>query len=225
MTQLNAKAIVYLLLTVAVMGIALFVPAGTFDYWQAWLFLVVFAVLSLAITVYLMKNDPQLLERRVHGGPTAETSRAQQLAMLVASLGFIASLIVSALDRRFGWSQVPTVCIIGGDVLILVGYVLIFFVFRANTFASATIGVATDQRVISSGPYAVVRHPMYAGALLYMIGFPLALGSWWGLLGGAVLIGAIVWRLGDEERVLAENLPGYAAYRNAVKYRLVPYLW
>ncbi len=225
MAQLNAKAIVYLLLTVAVMGVALFVPAGTLDYWQAWLFLAVFGVLSLAITVYLMKNDPQLLERRVHGGPTAETSRGQQLAMLVASLGFIATLVVSAFDHRFGWSQVPTVCVIGGDVLIVVGYVIIFFVFRANTFASATIGVAKDQRLISSGPYAVVRHPMYGGALLYMIGFPLALGSWWGLLGGAILIAAIIWRLGDEERLLAKNLSGYAAYRDAVKYRLIPYLW
>jgi protein-S-isoprenylcysteine O-methyltransferase Ste14 len=223
--NLNAKAIVYLLLTVAVMGFAVFVPAGTLDYWQAWLFLAVFGLSSIAITVYLMVRDPQLLERRVHGGPTAETSRGQQLAMLVASLGFIATLVVSGLDHRFGWSQVSTACVIGGDALIVIGYVIIFFVFRANTFASSTIGVEKEQRVISSGPYAVVRHPMYSGALLYMIGFPLALGSWWGLLGGLVLILAIVWRLGDEEQVLAKHLPGYTAYRNTVRYRLVPHVW
>jgi protein-S-isoprenylcysteine O-methyltransferase Ste14 len=223
--HLNAKAIFYLLFTVAVIGVALFVPAGTLDYWQAWLFLAVFCVLSLAITVYLMVRDPQLLERRVHGGPAAETSRGQQLAMLIASLGFIATLVVSAFDHRFGWSRVPTASVIGGDVLILTGYVIIFFVFRANTFASATIEVVNEQRVISTGPYAVVRHPMYGGALLYMIGFPLALGSWWGLLGAGVLIAAIIWRLGDEERVLTKNLPGYATYRSAVKYRLVPYVW
>jgi protein-S-isoprenylcysteine O-methyltransferase Ste14 len=223
--HLNAKAIFYLFFTVAAIGLALFVPAGTLDYWQAWLFLAVFCVLSLAITVYLMVRDPQLLERRVHGGPTAETSRGQQLAMLIASLGFIATLVVSAFDHRFGWSRVPTASVIGGDVLILTGYVIIFFVFRANTFASATIEVVNEQRVISTGPYAVVRHPMYGGALLYMIGFPLALGSWWGLLGAGVLIAAIIWRLGDEERVLAKNLPGYATYRRAVKYRLIPYVW
>src|ERR1700735_5658446 len=165
------------------MGVALFVPAGTLDYWQAWVFLAVFGLFSIAITVYLMVNDPQLLERRVHGGPTAETARGQKLTMLAASIGFIATLVVSALDHRYGWSQVPTADVIGGDVLILVGYVIIFFVFRANTFASSTVGVATDQHVISSGPYAVVRHPMYSGALLYLIGFPPALGSWWGLLG------------------------------------------
>jgi protein-S-isoprenylcysteine O-methyltransferase Ste14 len=207
------------------MGVALFVPAGTLDYWQAWLFLAVFGLLSIAITVYLMVNDPQLLERRVHGGPTAETARGQKLTMLAASIGFIATLVVSALDHRYGWSQVPTADVIGGDVLILVGYVIIFFVFRANTFASSTVGVATDQHVISSGPYAVVRHPMYSGALLYLIGFPPALGSWWGLLGLAVLFPAIIWRLIDEEHVLAKNLAGYTEYCNTVKYRLIPRVW
>jgi protein-S-isoprenylcysteine O-methyltransferase Ste14 len=222
---LNAKAIVYLLFTVALMGVALFVPAWTLDYWQAWLFLAVFGVLSIAITVYLMVSDPQLLERRVHGGPTAETSRGQKLTMLVASIGFISTLVVSALDHRFGWSQVPAASVIGGDVLILVGYVIIFFVFRANTFASSTIGVEKEQRVISTGPYAVVRHPMYSGAMLYLVGFPPALGSWWGLLGLAVLIPAVLWRLIDEERVLAKNLPGYTEYRATVRYRLIPRVW
>jgi protein-S-isoprenylcysteine O-methyltransferase Ste14 len=224
-TLLNVKAIVYLCFTTALMGVALFVPAWTLDYWQAWLYLVVFGVLSLAITVYLMVRDPHLLEHRVHGGPIAETSQDQRLAMSLASAGFIAILVVSALDHRFGWSYVPTVDVFGGEALIVAGYVIIFFVFRANTFASSTIEIATDQHVISTGPYAVVRHPMYAGAALYLIGMPLALGSWWGLLALAMLVPAFVWRMFDEEKTLAKTLPGYTDYRNAVKYRLIPHIW
>jgi protein-S-isoprenylcysteine O-methyltransferase Ste14 len=223
--RLNAKAIVYLLFTLALMGVALFVPVWTLDYWQAWLFLAVFGLSSLVITVYLMVSDPQLLARRVHGGPTAETSRGQKIAMLAASIGFAAILVVSALDRRFGWSHVPTADVIGGDVLILVGSLINFFVFRANPFASATIELATEQRVISTGPYAVVRHPMYSFGILYLIGMPFALGSWWGLLALAILVPAILWRLYDEERMLAKSLPGYTTYCDTVKYRLIPYVW
>jgi protein-S-isoprenylcysteine O-methyltransferase Ste14 len=224
-TLLNAKAIAYLSFTTGLMGVALFVPAWTLDYWQAWLYLVVFGMLSLAITMDLMARDPALLERRVHGGPAAETSRGQRLAMSVASAGFIAVLVLSALDHRFGWSYVPGADVIGGDALIVIGYVIIFFVFRANTYASSTIEVAAGQHVITTGPYAIVRHPMYAGAALYLIGMPLALGSWWGLLGGALLVPALLWRMFDEEKTLAKSLPGYAEYRNTVKYRLIPHVW
>jgi protein-S-isoprenylcysteine O-methyltransferase Ste14 len=222
---LNVKAIAYLYFTTAVMGVALFLPAWTLDYWQAWQYLGIFFVLSLAITMDLMARDPQLLERRVHGGPAAETSRAQRLAMSVASAGFIAILVVSGLDHRFGWSSLTDLDVLGGDVLILIGYAIIFFVFRANTFASSTIEIAADQHVVSTGPYAIVRHPMYAGAALYLIGMPLALGSWWGLLGLIILVPAFVWRMFDEERLLAKRLPGYDEYRNTVKYRLIPHIW
>jgi protein-S-isoprenylcysteine O-methyltransferase Ste14 len=224
-TLLNVKAIAYLYYTTALMGVALFVPAWTLHYWQAWLYLGVFFVLSVAITMDLMARDPQLLARRVHGGPAAETSRAQRLAMSVASAGFVAILVVSALDHRFGWSSVHTADVFGGDVLIVIGYVIIFFVFRANTFASSTIEIAMDQHVITTGPYAIVRHPMYAGAALYLIGMPLALGSWWGLLGLALLVPAFVWRMFDEEKTLTKSLPGYAEYCNTVRYRLIPRVW
>jgi protein-S-isoprenylcysteine O-methyltransferase Ste14 len=223
--HLNVKATGALLFTLAVMGAALFVPAWTLDYWQAWLFLAVFGLSSTAITVYLMVSDPQLLERRVHGGPAAESSGGQKIAMFAASLGFIAFLVVSGIDHRFGWSHVPIACVIGGEALIVVGYVIIFFVFRVNTFASSTITVAKEQRVISTGPYALVRHPMYFGAMLYLIGMPPALGSWWGLLALAVMIPAFAYRLFDEERVLAENLTGYTAYCATVKYHLIPHVW
>ena len=207
------------------MALAIFIPAGTTDYWQAWLFLAVFIGSGAAITAYLVKHDPRLLERRMRGGPAAETRPAQRLAMSLVSIGFIVLLVVPGLDRRFGWSHVPAAVVLGGEALILIGWAIVAAVIRVNPFASATIETPADQRVISSGPYAVVRHPMYAGGTLYLIGIPIALGSWWGLCVLAVLVPALIWRLLDEESALTRQLAGYAAYRERVKYRLLPLVW
>lgn len=222
MTGLNIRAIGWLLV---VMGAVLFVSAWTFNYWQAWVFLSVFGLSSLAVTVYLMKNDPKLLERRMHGGPTAEKELSQKIIMSAASIGFAAILIVPALDHRWHWSAVPPYAVIAGNILIVLGWTIILFVFRENTFTSATIEVVADQRVVSTGPYAVVRHPMYSGSLLYFLGIPIALGSWWGLLVGILMMPVFVLRLFDEEKLLARNLPGYSEYMDRVKYRLVPFVW
>jgi protein-S-isoprenylcysteine O-methyltransferase Ste14 len=132
---------------------------------------------------------------------------------------------VPAFDRRFGWSSVPLSVIVLGDLLVAVGFYLIFIVYRENTFTSATIEVAEDQHVVSTGPYAVVRHPMYASALLYLFGTPLGLGSYWGLVPFAGILPFLIWRLFDEERFLIQNLPGYAEYRKNVRYRLIPRIW
>lgn len=225
MTGLNISAIGWLLVLLVVMGAVLFVSAWTFNYWQAWVFLSVFGLSSLAVTVYLMKNDPKLLERRMHGGPTAEKELSQKIIMSAASIGFAAILIVPALDHRWHWSAVPPYAVIAGNVLIVLGWTIILFVFRENTFTSATIEVVADQRVVSTGPYAVVRHPMYSGSLLYFLGIPIALGSWWGLLVGILMMPVFVFRLFDEEKLLARNLPGYSEYMDRVKYRLVPFVW
>lgn len=225
MTGLNIRAIGWLLVLLVVMGAVLFVSAWTFNYWQAWVFLSVFGLSSLAVTVYLMKNDPKLLERRMHGGPTAEKELSQKIIMSAASMGFAAILIVPALDHRWHWSAVPPYAVIAGNILIVLGWTIILFVFRENTFTSATIEVAADQRVVSTGPYAVVRHPMYSGSLLYFLGIPIALGSWWGLLVGILMMPVFVLRLFDEEKLLARNLPGYSEYMDRVKYRLVPFVW
>ena len=225
MTGLNIRAIGWLLVLLVVMGAVLFVSAWTFNYWQAWVFLSVFGLSSLAVTVYLMKNDPKLLERRMHGGPTAEKELSQKIIMSAASIGFAAILIVPALDHRWHWSAVPPYAVIAGNILIVLGWTVIFFVFRENTFTSATIEVVADQRVVSTGPYAVVRHPMYSGSLLYFLGIPIALGSWWGLLVGILMMPVFVLRLFDEEKLLARNLPGYSEYMDRVKYRLVPFVW
>jgi protein-S-isoprenylcysteine O-methyltransferase Ste14 len=225
MTGLNIRAIGWLLVLLVAMGAVLFAPAWTFNYWQAWVFLSVFGLSSLAVTVYLMKNDPKLLERRMHGGPTAEKELSQKIIMSAASMGFAAILIVPALDHRWHWSAVPPYAVIAGNILIVLGWTIILFVFRENTFTSATIEVAADQRVVSTGPYAVVRHPMYSGSLLYFLGIPIALGSWWGLLVGILMMPVFVWRLFDEEKLLARNLPGYSEYMDRVKCRLVPFVW
>ena len=219
---LNTRAWLGLVSLAVVMGLVLFLAAGTAHYWQAWAYLAVFFGASLLITLYLMKNDPALLARRLTGGPTAEKEKSQKVTMLFASIGFIALLVVPALGRRFMWSGVPLFMIIAGDILTALGFYIIFLVYKENTFAAATIKVTNDQRVISTGLYAVVRHPMYAGGLLYLLGTPFALGSYWGLLVLAAMMPFLLWRLFDEERFLSKNLPGYAEYRAKVRWRLIP---
>ena len=224
-SSLATRAWASLVILAAVMGLLIFGAAGTIDYWQGWLYLAVFFTVSLLTTLDLMRRDPALLERRMRGGPTAETRPAQQLVMLGASAGFISLLVVPALDHRFRWSSVSTTVVLVGDVLVVVGFYFIFRVYRENTFTSATIEIAQNQTVVSTGPYAIVRHPMYASALLYVIGTPLALASWWGLIGVVVMLPFLIWRLFDEERMLVASLAGYAEYRRKVRFRLIPGVW
>jgi protein-S-isoprenylcysteine O-methyltransferase Ste14 len=225
MKNLNKKAFGGLVGLFVAMAALLFIPAWTFDYWQAWVFLTVFFLPALAITLYLMKKDPKLLERRVHAGPTAEKEKSQKIIQSITSIGFIAMLVVPALDHHFSWSMVPFSLSIVGDVLVALGFLIIFFVYRENTFASATIEVSVEQRVISTGLYALVRHPMYMGGLFLFVGMSLSLGSWWGLVVFALMVPALIWRLLDEEEFLARNLPGYSEYRNKVRCRLIPFIW
>jgi protein-S-isoprenylcysteine O-methyltransferase Ste14 len=225
MSNLNIKAFSSLLLLPLVIAALLFIPASTLDYWQGWTFLVVYFALSVAITLYLMKKDPKLLERRMSGGPWAEKERTQKIIVVFASLGFIGLIVVPALDHRFGWSHMRPSMALAGDVLVALGWLAIFRVFKVNTFSSATIELAPDQKVISTGPYALVRHPMYASALVMLLGIPIALGSWWGVLVLVATMPALLWRLLDEEKFLARNLPGYTQYQAKVRYRLVPRVW
>lgn len=225
MKSLYAKALLSLVVLSVAMGLLLFVPARTTKYWQAWMYLGIFTSASLLTTLYLMKKDPALLKRRMSGGPTAERESAQKVIMFFASIGFISLLVVPALDHRFGWSIVPFLVVIAGDTLVAVGFYFIFLVYRENTFTSATIEVVKDQKVISTGPYALVRHPMYASAFLLLVGTPLALGSYWGLLALLFMMSFLIWRLFNEEEFLAENLPGYKEYQKQVRHRLVPYVW
>jgi protein-S-isoprenylcysteine O-methyltransferase Ste14 len=208
-----------------VLAILVFLPAGTLRYWQGWTFLATFAVCSTTLTVYMALYDEKLLERRLRAGPRAEAEASQKRIMALVMFGFIAFLVFPVLDHRFGWSPVPPYVSIIGDGLIALGFLFIFFVLRENSYAASTIQIADDQKVISTGPYARVRHPMYAGALLLLVGIPLALDSWYGLFGILVIVPGLIWRLLDEERFLTRNLPGYAEYTSHVRWRLIPGLF
>jgi protein-S-isoprenylcysteine O-methyltransferase Ste14 len=225
MNSLHARAFSGTAILIVVMAALLFGAAGTFAYWQAWTFLALYFAVSLAITLYLMRNDPALLARRMSGGPFAEREPAQRIVMSVTSIGFIVLLVLPAIDHRLHWSELSPYAVLAGDALVLIGWLGIFFVFRENSFSSATIELSADQRVISTGPYAWVRHPMYATAVFMLAGIPIALGSWWGLLVIVAMLPMLIWRLIDEERFLARNLPGYTDYQNRVPYRLLPLIW
>jgi protein-S-isoprenylcysteine O-methyltransferase Ste14 len=214
-----------LVVGVAILGLLLFLPAGTLNYWQAWVLIAIFVLGSNAIGIYLSVHDPELLERRKQAGPTAETRPAQKIIISVLIVALIGMLIVSALDHRFGWSEVPASVSLAADLLAAVGLYITFLVVRENTFSASNISVFKDQKVISTGPYAFVRHPMYSGTLLLTLASPLALGSWWGLLPVLLVVPMLVWRIFDEEKLLKAELPGYSDYMRRVRYRLVPYGW
>jgi protein-S-isoprenylcysteine O-methyltransferase Ste14 len=212
----------------AMLGIvaaAIFIPAGNIRYWQAWVFLAVYAICNVLVTVYLWKTDRALLGRRTNGGPFAESKPSQKIVMALASLGFVALLVVPALDHRMRWSNVPPAVAILGDALIVFGFIAVTLIFRENTFAAATIQVADEQRVVSTGPYAIVRHPMYAAGLVLLAVIPLALASYWGLVVVGELVLVIIWRLLDEEAFLSKSLAGYDEYRSRVRWRLVPWVF
>ena len=225
MNRLAAKALLSVFILAIVMGLIIFVAAGTVDYWPAWVYLAIFTIASLLTTIYLIRHDPELLQRRMRGGPIAESRPTQRVIMVFTSLAFLGLLIVPPLNYRFNGATVPIYVVISGDFLVAVGFYFIFHVYRENTYTSATVQVVANQRVIDTGPYALVRHPMYASALLYLFGTPLALGSYWGLLPFCFVIPFLVWRLFDEERMLTRELEGYSEYQQRVRYRLVPGLW
>jgi protein-S-isoprenylcysteine O-methyltransferase Ste14 len=210
---------------VGVMALLVFGPAGTLRFVEGWVFLLIFAGAALAITLYLARHDPKLLERRTKAGPAAEKEPKQKVIQLAASASFLAVLIVPALDHRFGWSHLPGVVVVAGNDLVAVGFLTVFYVFKENTFTSAVVEVAEDQRVIDTGPYAIVRHPMYSGALALVAGIPLALGSLVGLVTFVPFVAVIVARLLGEERFLSEQLKGYVAYCERTPYRLIPRVW
>jgi len=223
--NLTGKTVLGFTQLISVLGILLLAPAWTLDYWQAWVYWFVFAASSALITAYLWKRDPKLLERRIDAGPGAETEKTQKLIQLLAFLVFIGAMILPSLDHRYSWSAVPLPVVLAGDVVVALGFLIVFLVFKENTFAAATIAVSSDQKVVSTGPYAIVRHPMYSGALVMLLGTPLALGSWWGLLMFIPMTLIIAWRARDEERFLDKKLSGYEEYCQRVRYRLAPLVW
>lgn len=213
------------LIGLVVFGLMLFLPAGTFDYWQAWVLLAVLVVSARIPGIYLARRNPDALQRRMRGGPRAETRIAQKVIMGGIWLSLAAAVVVSALDHRFHWSPVPTAICLLGDVLVGAGLAVVVLVVIQNNYAATTVRVEAGQQVVSTGLYGLVRHPMYTGNVIAMAGIPLALGSYWALGFVVPVVIVLGWRIRDEETLLREELDGYRAYTRTVRYRLVPGVW
>jgi protein-S-isoprenylcysteine O-methyltransferase Ste14 len=206
-------------------GVILFLPAGTLNYWQAWVFLAVFTVATIVPTIYLYRTDPAALQRRMHAGPRAETRPAQKIIITASFVDLFVMMAVSGFDHRMGWSTVPVwVCVLG-NVLVVAGLGIAMVVIAQNGYAASTVTVETGQQVVSGGVYRFIRHPMYVGSLIMIFGVSLALGSYWGLLLVIPSVVVIVLRILDEEKLLTEELAGYPEYTQRVRYRLMPNVW
>ena len=199
-----------------------FLPAGTLNYWQAWVYIFIVAVPAFFLGRYLYKHDRALLERRMR---MKERLKGQKFIVALSLPLFMAAFIIPGLDFRFGWSQMPLAVIVVSEALMLSGYLLVALVFKVNTYTSRIIEVEKGQKVITTGPYAVVRHPMYVGVLTFYIFSPLALGSWWAVIPALLIIPVIIARIKGEEKELLENLEGYRDYTARTRYRLLPGIW
>jgi len=211
-------------LGVLVLGAIIFLLAGTLNYWQGWVFVILWMGLLAHQAFYLSLKDPALLERRKNIAPEGE-STAQKIMLLLALLSLVGQLVFSALDYRFGWSHMPALVSLFGDFMIVISFIAYYLVFHANSYAATSVKIFEGQKVISIGPYAWIRHPKYAGDLFLVVGMPIALGSWWSLAFILFTIPGLVWRIRDEEKLLGKDLPGYTEYAEKVRYRLIPYLW
>lgn len=221
----GVQATVSSIIGLAVFGLILFLPAGTLNYWQGWVFLGVFTAASTGPAIYMARTNPAVLQRRMHSGPTAESRTIQKIVNIGFYLTLFAMTVFSVFDHRMGWSAVPTwVCLLG-DALLATGLGIAILVVIQNRYAAATVTVESGQTVVSGGVYKFVRHPMYVGSLIMMLAIPLALGSYWGLLFVIPGVLVLVVRILDEEKVLAQGLAGYADYTQRVRYRLAPHVW
>ena len=211
-----------LIMTIPMFILFFFLPAGTWNYWQAWVYMGVLITPMFFAMIYLIKNNPELLERRMR---LQEKRSEQRLIVKVSLVFFLLAFILPGFDKRFGWSDVPMGLVIASDICILIGYLIIFRVMQINTFASRVIEVASEQKVIDTDLYSIVRHPMYVGAILLYVASPIALGSYWSVLPAIVIIPVIVARIKDEEAALDKDLAGYLEYKQRTKYRLIPFIW
>jgi protein-S-isoprenylcysteine O-methyltransferase Ste14 len=223
-SELLLKSLSGLLFLLFMMGIALFVTYGSLEYQLAWLYLIMFSCCVTGITVYLFRFDKQLLKSRLAAGPVAEQRLAQKIIQSIAGVSFLAVYILSALDYKHKLSNVPLYLSYAGELFCVIAFIFLFYVFKQNTFLSATIEVQEKQHVISTGLYGIVRHPMYTAAFLLLLFTPISLGSYYGLLPVLILIAVIIYRASDEEKELQQNLAGYKEYCQRVKYRFIPFV-
>jgi len=225
MTTMTTYLIRSSIFGIAALLALVFIPAGTFHYWQGWVFVAVWIIVSAAYTAYLVKHDPALLKRRTEAGISYEKEPTQKIIILFLYAAFIALMVLPPLDFRLGWSNMAWCVSVFGDALIAVSFYVFYLVSKVNTYAASNVRVEEGQKVISTGMYGYVRHPMYLGALFLIVGTPLALGSWWSLLLVPLFLPILYFRIANEEKVLARDLQGYTEYMLKVRYRLVPYIW
>jgi protein-S-isoprenylcysteine O-methyltransferase Ste14 len=219
---LKRIAISRYLMLFPVLGACFFLPAWSLKYWEGWLYILVISVPVALFGVHLFKTDPKLLERRMR---TKEKRKEQRLVIKLSFLCFPLIFVLPGFDKRLGWSKVPFAVELAAFALVLLGYVMITAVFRANSYASRVVEVESGQKVVSTGPYAHVRHPMYSAQLIFYFFTPIALGSYWAALASILFLAVFVPRILGEEKELTENLEGYAEYRRKVRYRLIPGIW
>jgi len=205
-----------------IMGLVFFLSAGTLKYWEGWAYILTLSVPMIIFVVYMFKHDPKLLERRMR---TKEKRKEQKLIQKMGIIPFLLAFILPGFDKRFGWSDVPLPVTIAGLVMVLVGYLMTLYVFITNTYASRVVEVEKGQKVISTGPYALVRHPMYVAVIFFYISSTIALGSYWAAIPALLIIPVLVVRINDEEKELLDNLEGYKEYTSKTRYRLIPGIW
>ena len=220
--EVNRKFLRVAVAAALVLAAVLFIPAGTLKYWEAWVYIAVLLIPMAFAVRYLLRRSPELLERRLQ---VRERETAQKRVIGAGWILFLAMFILPGLDFRFGWSSVPVPVVLAADLIVLLGYGLIIRVFAENQYAARTVQVEEEQRVIKTGPYAIVRHPMYVGTLMMYLVTPLALGSYWALIPAAFIIPMLVVRIRNEEQVLERDLAGYREYKLETKYRVVPGVW
>lgn len=205
-----------------ILGLIVLLPAGTFNYWEFYVYLAILAFPMIFVLFYFLKRDPRFLERRTRA---REKEKEQILILIFFSIFFLSGFIISGLDKRLGWSEVPASIVLLADLVILSGYLVIFRVFRENSYASRIVEVEPQQELITTGLYSLVRHPMYFGVLIMYLPSPIALGSWWGLIPMAMIPLALVFRIRNEEEVLKRQFPEYRNYCRRTPNRLIPGLW
>ena len=218
----NLKIVALFAAAFLLLSVFFFIPAGTLDYWQAWAYLAIIFIPAAFVIGYFAKTDPAFLERRFQ---YREKEAAQKKVIAFGWLIFVVGFFLPGFDHRLGWSNVHAELSIAADVFVFLGYIFVFLVFKENSFAGRTIRVEKNQTVISSGPYALIRHPMYLGTLVLYLATPIALGSYWAIIPFLFVVPMLFYRIKNEEEVLRRDLPGYTAYCEKVKYRLVPGIW
>ncbi len=215
-------SIVRLVLGIVIICAMLFWPAGTFKYWQAWAWMAALFVPMMVSLVFLVKRDPALLERRTR---TNETRTEQKWIIGLSTIYFLVIFLVPGFDKRFGWSAMPVWLVIFADVVVIAAYFLYILVLRTNSFASRIIEVEQGQQTITTGPYTLVRHPMYLAMILMMVATPLALGSYWAFIPSLALIPLLAVRAKNEEELLIKDLAGYREYTQTTRHRIFPGIW